>query len=89
MRSKTFRQFSTEFKLPVVEVYLAGEGSLTGVAEVDDILIARWDQTRALATTRGAGWRRSIRRWLRRSETCGCVSTRLLASRHRDIRGVT
>jgi len=32
MRSRTCRRFSTEFKLGVVEAYLAGEGSLKGLA---------------------------------------------------------
>ena len=32
MRGKTYRRFSTEFKLGVVEAYLAGEGSLKGLA---------------------------------------------------------
>lgn|GEM_PF-7115866 len=30
MRGKTYRRFSTEFKLGVVEAYLVGEGSLAG-----------------------------------------------------------
>ena len=32
MRSKTYRRFSTEFKLGVLEAYLVGEGSLKGLA---------------------------------------------------------
>ena len=32
MRSKTYRRFSTEFTLGVVEPYLAGEGSLKALA---------------------------------------------------------
>ena len=30
--AKTYRRFSTEFELGVVEAYLAGEGSLKGLA---------------------------------------------------------
>ena len=45
MRSKSYRRFSTEFKLGVVEAYLAGEGSLKGLvakAEVDQSLVHYW-----------------------------------------------
>ena len=45
MRSKTYRRFSTEFKLGVVEAYLAGEGSLKGLATkagVDHSLVHYW-----------------------------------------------
>ncbi len=45
MRGKTYRRFSTEFKLGVVEAYLAGEGSLKGVATkdgVDHSLVHYW-----------------------------------------------
>jgi len=45
MRSKTYRRFSTEFKLGVVEAYLAGEGSPKGLATkagVDHSLVHYW-----------------------------------------------
>ena len=45
MRGKTYRRFSTEFKLGVVEAYLAGEGSLKGLATkagVDHSLVHDW-----------------------------------------------
>ena len=45
MRGKTYRRFSTEFKLGVVEAYLAGEGSLKGLATkagVDHSLVHYW-----------------------------------------------
>ena len=32
MRGKTYRRISTEFEIGVVEAYLAGEGSLKGLA---------------------------------------------------------
>ena len=41
----TYRRFSTEFKLGVVEAYLAGEGSLKGLATkagVDHSLVHYW-----------------------------------------------
>jgi transposase-like protein len=43
--AKTYRRFSTEFKLGVVEAYLAGEGSLKGLATkagVDHSLVHYW-----------------------------------------------
>lgn len=45
MRRKTYGRFSTEFKLGVVEAYLAGEGSLKGLATnagVDHSLVTYW-----------------------------------------------
>ncbi len=45
MRGKTYRRFSTEFKLGVVEAYLAGEGRLKGLATkagVDHSLVHYW-----------------------------------------------
>ncbi len=45
MGRKTYRRFSTEFKLGVVEAYLAGEGSLKGLATragVDHSLLHYW-----------------------------------------------
>lgn len=45
MRSKTYRRFSTEFKLGVVEAYLAGEGSIKSLATkagVDHSLVHYW-----------------------------------------------
>ena len=45
MRGKTYRRFSTAFKLGVVEAYLAGEGSLKGLATkagVDHSLVHSW-----------------------------------------------
>lgn len=45
MRGKTYRRFSTEFKLGVVEAYLAGEGRMKGVATkagVDHSLVHDW-----------------------------------------------
>lgn len=45
MRSKTYRRFITEFKLGVVEAYLAGEGSIKGLATkagVDRSLVHYW-----------------------------------------------
>jgi transposase len=45
MRGKTYRRFSTEFKLGVVEAYLAGEGGLKGLgtkAGVDHSLVHYW-----------------------------------------------
>ena len=45
MRGKTYRRFSTEFKLGVVEAYLAGEGSLKGLATkagADHSLVHYW-----------------------------------------------
>ena len=45
MRGKTYRRFSTEFKLGVGEAYLAGEGSLKGLATkagVDHSLVHYW-----------------------------------------------
>ena len=43
--AQTYRRFSTEFKLGVVEAYLAGEGSLKGLATkagVDHSLVQYW-----------------------------------------------
>ena len=43
--SKTYRRCSTEFKLGVVEAYLAGEGSIKGLttkAGVDHSLVHYW-----------------------------------------------
>ena len=45
MRGKTYRRVSSEFKLGVVEAYLAGEGSLKGLATtagVDQSLVHYW-----------------------------------------------
>jgi transposase len=45
MRGTTYRRFSREFKLGVVEAYLAGEGSLKGLATkagVDHRLVHYW-----------------------------------------------
>ena len=45
MRGKTYRRFSTEFELGVVEAYLAGEGSLKGLATkagADHSLVRYW-----------------------------------------------
>ena len=45
MRSKTYRRFSTEFTLGVVEAYLTGEGSLKALATkagVDHSLVHSW-----------------------------------------------
>lgn len=43
--AKTYRRFNTEFKLGVVEAYLAGEGCLKGLATnagVDHSLVHYW-----------------------------------------------
>ncbi len=43
--TKTYRRFSTEFKLQLVEAYLAGEGSLRGLAThagLDHSLLHYW-----------------------------------------------
>jgi transposase-like protein len=40
--AKTCRRFSTEFKLGVVEVYLAGDGSLKGLVPPRPASITRW-----------------------------------------------
>jgi transposase-like protein len=45
MRGKAYRRFSTKFKLGVMEAYLAGEGSLKGLATkagVDHSLVHYW-----------------------------------------------
>ncbi len=45
MRGKTYRRFSMEFKLGLVEAYLAGEGSMKGLATkagVDHSLVHYW-----------------------------------------------
>ena len=42
---KTYRRFSTEFKLHLVEAYLAGEGSIKGLATragIDHSLLHYW-----------------------------------------------
>ena len=42
---KTYRRFSTEFKLRLVEAYLAGEGSIKGLATragIDHSLLHYW-----------------------------------------------
>ncbi|MBK6488512.1 MAG: transposase [Gemmatimonadetes bacterium] len=42
---KTYRRFSTEFKLQLVEAYLAGEGSIKGLANragLDHSLLHYW-----------------------------------------------
>ena len=45
MRGKTYRRFNTEFKLGVVEAYVAGESILKGLATkngVDHSLVHYW-----------------------------------------------